>query len=133
MDPEDYYPYFLDMVKNLLDGNLESTAYEDTLREIFGIHAYTAFTMDKVVQNIVRQLQHLVGDETCMQVTNLFNEEKKNGATSGAAATAHQRAQQEQLYQKRAELLLAEENCFKITIVSSWLLTLNFHVWLLVI
>lgn len=39
----------LDMIKNVLDGNLESTAYEDTLREMFGIHAYTGFTMDKVL------------------------------------------------------------------------------------
>lgn len=46
------------MVKNLLDGNMESNAYEDTLREMFGIHAYIAFTLDKVVQNIVRQVSH---------------------------------------------------------------------------
>ena len=39
----------LDMIKNVLDGNLESTAYEDTLREMFGIHAYTGFTLDKVM------------------------------------------------------------------------------------
>ncbi len=56
MEPDEYYPYFLDMVKNLLDGNLESSQYEDTMRELFGIHAYISFTMDKVVQNIVRQV-----------------------------------------------------------------------------
>jgi len=44
------------MVKNVLDGNLESSVYEDTLRELFGIHAYIAFTMDKLIQNIVRQV-----------------------------------------------------------------------------
>ena len=48
IEPEDYYPAFLDMVKNLLDGNMESQAYEDTLREMFGIHAYVSFTLDKV-------------------------------------------------------------------------------------
>lgn len=53
---EDYYPAFLDMVKNLLDGNMDSTAYEDTLREMFGIHAYVAFTLDKVVTYAVRQV-----------------------------------------------------------------------------
>ena len=53
---EDYYPAFLDMVKNVLDGNMESTAYEDTLREMFGIHAYIAFTLDKVVNYAVRQV-----------------------------------------------------------------------------
>lgn len=53
---EDYYPAFLDMVKNVLDGNMETTAYEDTLREMFGIHAYIAFTLDKVVTYAVRQV-----------------------------------------------------------------------------
>lgn len=45
---DQYYPAFLDMVKNVLDGNMDSNAYEDTLREMFGIHAYIAFTLDKV-------------------------------------------------------------------------------------
>ena len=36
------------MVKNLLDGNMDAVAYEDTLREMFGIHAYISFTLDKV-------------------------------------------------------------------------------------
>jgi len=48
IEPEDYYAAFLDMVKNLLDGNMDSQAYEDTLREMFGIHAYITFTLDKV-------------------------------------------------------------------------------------
>lgn len=45
---EDYYPTFLDMLKNVLDGNMEATGYEDALREMFGIHAYIAFTLDRV-------------------------------------------------------------------------------------
>lgn len=44
----DYYPAFFDMVKSVLDGNMDNAAYEDTLREMFGIHAFTAFTLDKV-------------------------------------------------------------------------------------
>lgn len=45
------------MVKNVLDGNMESTVYEDSLREMFGIHAYIAFTLDKVVTYAVRQVR----------------------------------------------------------------------------
>lgn len=45
---EDYYPTFLDMLKNVLDGNMEANTYEDSLREMFGIHAYIAFTLDRV-------------------------------------------------------------------------------------
>lgn len=63
---EEYYPTFLEMVRNLLDGNMETNAYEDQLREMFGIHAYIAYTMDKVVANAVRQVcnppPHIVFD-----------------------------------------------------------------------
>ncbi len=44
------------MVRNLLDGNMDSSSYEDSLREMFGIHAYIAFTMDKIIHNCVRQV-----------------------------------------------------------------------------
>lgn len=56
IEVEDYYSAFLEMVRNLLDGNMEPTQYEDSLREMFTIHAYTAFTMDKLIQSIVRQV-----------------------------------------------------------------------------
>lgn len=45
---EDYYSTFLDMLKNVLDGNLDANNYEDNLREMFGIHAYVSFTLDRV-------------------------------------------------------------------------------------
>ena len=56
IEVEDYYSAFLEMVRNLLDGNMEPAQYEDSLREMFTIHAYTAFTMDKLIQSIVRQV-----------------------------------------------------------------------------
>lgn len=56
IEVEDYYSAFLEMVRNLLDGNMEASQYEDSLREMFTIHAYIAFTMDKLVQSIVRQV-----------------------------------------------------------------------------
>lgn len=56
VDVEDYYSVFLEMVRNLLDGNMEPAQYEDSLREMFTINAYIAFTMDKLIQNIVRQV-----------------------------------------------------------------------------
>lgn len=56
VDVEDYYSVFLEMVRNLLDGNMEPGQYEDSLREMFTVHAYVAFTMDKLIQSIVRQV-----------------------------------------------------------------------------
>lgn len=75
VDVEDYYSVFLEMVRNLLDGNMEPAQYEDSLREMFTIHAYTAFTMDKLIQNIVRQVFQsslLTGTQTPVSKVGVF-------------------------------------------------------------
>ncbi len=51
------------MVRNLLDGNMDSSSYEDSLRDMFGIHAYIAFTMDKIIHNCVRQVSENLIEE----------------------------------------------------------------------
>ncbi|XP_073159548.1 paired amphipathic helix protein Sin3a isoform X5 [Lepidochelys kempii] len=119
IDVEDYYPAFLDMVRNLLDGNMDSSQYEDSLREMFTIHAYIAFTMDKLIQSIVRQLQHIVSDEICVQVTDLYLSENNNGATGGLLSSQSSRTLVEATYQRKAEQLMSDENCFKLMFIQS--------------
>lgn len=117
---EDYYPALLDMIKNVLDGNMDSNTYEDTLREMFGIHAYVGFTLDKVVVYAVRQLQHLVSDEYCQECYSIFLKESKKNGTGGLCSTACQRTAQEAAYQRRAEAALSNDNnCYKILIYKS--------------
>ncbi|KAJ3595966.1 hypothetical protein NHX12_002375, partial [Muraenolepis orangiensis] len=119
IEVEDYYSAFLEMVRNLLDGNMEASQYEDSLREMFTIHAYTAFTMDKLIQSIVRQLQHLVSDEICVQVTDLYLAESAHGATGGPSSAQASRSSIEALYQRKAEQLMSDENCFKLMFLRS--------------
>ncbi|XP_060770363.1 SIN3 transcription regulator family member Aa isoform X1 [Neoarius graeffei] len=119
IDVEDYYSAFLEMVRNLLDGNMEASQYEDSLREMFTIHAYIAFTMDKLIQSIVRQLQHIVSDEICVQVTDLFLSESSSSATGGSLSTQATRSTAEATYQRKAEQLMSDENCFKLMFIKS--------------
>merc|ERR1719309_914861 len=116
LSPNNYYPAFKDMVMSVLDGNMDSMAFEDTLREMFGIHAFTAFTLDKVIANCVRQLQHLVTDDSCTECWDLHLSEKRAGGTGGEVSTADKRYFPELLYQKKSEKILADENCFKIVL-----------------
>ncbi|CAF4533558.1 unnamed protein product, partial [Rotaria sp. Silwood2] len=51
MPVDDYYSVFRNMVRNLLDGNMDSSSYEGSLCEMFGIHAYIDFTMDKIIHH----------------------------------------------------------------------------------
>ncbi|XP_061526323.1 paired amphipathic helix protein Sin3a-like isoform X1 [Phycodurus eques] len=114
VEVEDYYSVFLEMVRNLLDGNMEPAQYEDSLREMFTIHAYIAFTMDKLIQSIVRQLQHLVTDDACARVMDLYLSEIGNKATGGSLPTQASRASAEGTYQRKSEQLMSDENCFKL-------------------
>ena len=53
-----------------------------------------------------------MSDEICIQVREMFLEESAN------LAQASNRPAAEAAYQKRAEQLMNEENCYKIVIVS---------------
>lgn len=111
---EDFYPSFLKLVKNVIDGDIEGSQYEDTLREMFGVEAYIAYTLDRVVQNTVRQLQHLVCDESCIKCAKMYQEEVKNGGGGGLCATMLCQSTTETAYQKKVEQALNDESCFRI-------------------
>ena len=72
----------------------------------------------QVVGNAVRQLQHLVTDEAAIECHEMFLSETKNKATGGFCSQAQDRQVAELIYQKRAEKLLADENCMKLFVVS---------------
>ena len=72
----------------------------------------------KVIANAVRQLQQMMVEDSCQDCWDLFTTEKKNGGTGGPVSGAADRFYNELLYQKKAEKLLTDENCFKIVMVS---------------
>lgn len=53
---------------------------------MFDTKAYVLFTMDKLINALVRQLQNFVGDETSTKCIDLFNkyfEQRTNGNETG--------------------------------------------------
>lgn len=60
------------------------------------------------------QLQHIVSDEVCVQVTDLYLAENNNGATGGQLNSQPSRSLLESTYQRKAEQLMSDENCFKV-------------------
>lgn len=112
VEPEKCYGYFIEMVKNYLDGNTETVVYEEQLRDLFTINAYVAYTMDKLIQAIVRQLQYLVADTVSVQLMELCWAEK----TSEFSHRMNLRMT-ESTYQHRAEQLLPGENFYRISVL----------------
>ncbi|KAH9636584.1 hypothetical protein HF086_002658 [Spodoptera exigua] len=70
-EPAHYYAVLLDLVRAVLDGNMDAPAYEDAAREMLGIKAYPAYTLDKLVSIAVRQLQHCVADPWSLRAAEL--------------------------------------------------------------
>uniref|UniRef100_A0A1B0CEV8 Sin3 C-terminal domain-containing protein n=2 Tax=Lutzomyia longipalpis TaxID=7200 RepID=A0A1B0CEV8_LUTLO len=83
---------------------------------MFGIHAYIAFTLDRVVSNAVRQLQHCVTERGALECVDLFHQEQRKSGAGGQCKSANKRIAAEMAYQKRAEASLQDENCFKVYI-----------------
>ncbi|XP_045457494.1 uncharacterized protein LOC123667697 [Melitaea cinxia] len=69
--PAEYYNALLELVKGVLDGNIDANAYEDAAREMLGIKAYPAYTLDKLVSIAVRQLQHCVSESWSARAAEL--------------------------------------------------------------
>uniref|UniRef100_A0A0K8WG99 Paired amphipathic helix protein Sin3a n=2 Tax=Bactrocera latifrons TaxID=174628 RepID=A0A0K8WG99_BACLA len=113
---DEYYPVFLEMLKNVLDGNMDSNSFEDSMREMFGIHAYISFTLDKVVSNAVRQLQNCVTERGALECVELFHHEQRRGGAGSYCRDAQKNYANELAYQRKAESSLHEENCFKVYI-----------------
>jgi paired amphipathic helix protein Sin3a len=66
---------------------------------------------------VLFQLQHIVSDEICVQVTDLYLAENNNGATGGQLNTQTARSLLESTYQRKAEQLMSDENCFKVRVL----------------
>jgi hypothetical protein len=58
-----------------------------------------------------------VTDESCVECYDLFLAESKSNGTGGNCGSAAERQIAELIYQKKAEKLLADENCMKIILV----------------
>ena len=71
-NPSRLYNDALDMVKLLLDQNVDQVAYEDVLRSMFGADAFPLFTMDKLLAVLAKHLTALVADAPTIVTFNLF-------------------------------------------------------------
>ena len=54
---------FLGMVRRLVDGDLDSGAFEDETRALLGTNAYVLFTLDKLVYRLVKHTQQMLGED----------------------------------------------------------------------
>lgn len=96
-----YYDAFLKMSEKFVDQSIEATSFEETCREMFNIHAYKVFTIDKLITHLAKKLSQTVGDETSRAVAGLY----VRSQTDGESAVQ---------YREKAFKLLTDQNVFVI-------------------
>ncbi|OQR83049.1 paired amphipathic helix protein Sin3 [Achlya hypogyna] len=66
------YPAFISKLYALIDNSIDNTRYEDCCRSLMGSSSYFLFTLDKLVAQLLKQMQHMANDETCVELQSLF-------------------------------------------------------------
>jgi len=66
--PLDLYQHFLTAVYGTISGSLDQSKFEDECRNLMGTASYMLFTMDRLVNNTVKQFVTVVND---LQVTKM--------------------------------------------------------------
>lgn len=97
---------FLLAAKSLILGTLSSAEYEDVCRSLLGNNSYVLFTVDRVMDRLVRQLRLAASDADTKQVLDLYSYHRSHPV--GNEATGH-------AYFANARLLLKEdEHIFRV-------------------
>merc|ERR1712137_664376 len=95
---EKYSHYLNNMLRPLVEGDLDFAKYEDTCRELFGISSYILFTMDRLLKVLVKQIFSIFLEETSSKL---------------AALMIQYQDVQESIYHTNALSITGEERCFK--------------------
>lgn len=102
------YQAFLGQVMALSDGSLDSTRFEEWCRANLGNHSYPLFTLDKLLQQLVKHLQAMANDDNVMKLIGLFVYHHQHRTTVNVS-----------LYRAHAAQILSytTEDCFRFQLL----------------
>ncbi|RKO92645.1 hypothetical protein BDK51DRAFT_18371 [Blyttiomyces helicus] len=101
----DRYQDLLTDTYALVGGDLENPEFEERARSMFGTSAYVIFTIDKLLQATVKQVQTILSDPKCPDLMVLCNKDREKSTTS---------ARQEATYRLAAEALIPDESLYRL-------------------
>ncbi|OBA19663.1 hypothetical protein METBIDRAFT_13404 [Metschnikowia bicuspidata var. bicuspidata NRRL YB-4993] len=105
------YHQVLRLAERLLDGEIEHQWFEESLRQAYRNKAYKCYTLDKVVQSLVKHMHTMVSDSKTSDMIVLFEEDRHSPTTT---------AKNQILYRMKARALMStDENMFKISFQAS--------------
>jgi paired amphipathic helix protein Sin3a len=101
----DLYVAFTSCLKQLIDGKMEASTYEDVMRTLLGTNAYLLFTLHKIIAQALKQLQMILVEETSQRLLDLYHYERQRAAAGSFA---------EATYRSNARMMLEGDDCFSM-------------------
>ncbi|KAI8847373.1 hypothetical protein BC829DRAFT_396748 [Chytridium lagenaria] len=92
-------------IHEMFDSKMDVNEFEDRCRALFGTSGYLMFTVDKLVQTIIRQIQAIQSDPKGHDLVDLYLKDRDKPSTS---------SRQDAVYRLGAEGLLPEENLYRL-------------------
>ncbi|CAJ0573789.1 unnamed protein product, partial [Mesorhabditis spiculigera] len=117
VNPEKHYERALQEVKNLMDGAMELTTYEDNIRTLFPTELQNIIVMDKFILNMGKQLHQLVIEDPEPFCTLASYQRFRMEKPAKLYEFDENCFNIELAYADHAERALLKENCFKIQIM----------------
>lgn len=79
---KDSYQELLALSKRLIENNLEHQWFEESLRQAFNNKAFKMYTVDKVIQSIVKHAHSLMSDNKTSEIMTLFEKDRLSSSTT---------------------------------------------------
>ncbi|KAI9346076.1 hypothetical protein DFJ73DRAFT_482536 [Zopfochytrium polystomum] len=98
-------------IHDFLDSKIEQSEYEEKCRSLYGTNAFLMFTIDKVLQAIVKQLTNIISENVNFQLADLYYKERDRKVFTQKS---------ENLYRLTAQNILAQDDVlYRFEYVSS--------------
>ena len=103
---DDSYAEALELCVKLIDNKIEQSAFEESLRNGFRNRAFKLFTVDRVIQSLMKHCHTIVSDSKCSEILLLMEKDRNQKTTT---------AKDQILYRVQVRSFMnQEENMFKI-------------------
>lgn len=109
---EEAHEQFKALLYELLDEEVDSNRFEDECRALLGANSYVLYTIDKLIFNLVKQVQSIVNTPSCIKLMELYSYEFTR-ARQGPM-TEDRSGQLVHMYHNNAAVLFGEESGVQI-------------------
>ncbi|KAJ2999620.1 Transcriptional regulatory protein sin3 [Globomyces sp. JEL0801] len=102
---------FSELMKDInlfVNSEMESNDFEDKVRDLFWTSGYIIFTVDKLVQAIVKQLQTVAMDSKSLELITLYGRDREK---------SNNPVRQEALYRLGAETIIQDDSIYRLEYV----------------